>query len=757
MAAQAREEPQNIVLLSDGTGNSAAKLMKTNVWRMYEALDLATGHQMAMYDNGVGTSSFRLAAVLGGGLGWGLKRNVRDLYMFACRNYRPAENGRAADQLYAFGFSRGAFTIRVLIGLIQHQGLVTGVRGPELERRAKWAYREYRRQFNATGGLVGPLRTLRDWALRKWERKRTPYDSTRNVRPTVKFMGLWDTVDAYGLPIDEMTRGWDEWIWPLSMCERTRPAIVEKVCHAVALDDERHTFHPVLLDEADEPLHDQTDLEQLTQVWFAGVHSNVGGGYADDSLAHVPLRWMANEAVKKGLRLHPHVTKEWEAKSNSHGPIYDSRGGLGSYYRYNPRSIKKLTDDRFADVTITRPKIHESVFERIKAGRDDYAPIVLPEDYAVVTSGGEILDGAKNPYEHETQSTSRCRDQERVWNLIWLRRILYFATVLLTVFIVLPPFVFSPERGGGLLVWKSRAATAFVDQLGTFVPASLEPWVAYYREFPFQLIIPGAIVILLLFSSTAVQNAIADRMRRVWDAILAPPGRRAVTPSLPPADRVYRFRSHRLYRALFTLVTERVFPPVFGIVTLLMLVLTGVGTVNRVGFALASASGFVCRDVPPENATRLATGGSWKGSFANDELCHSTGVVFEPGSRYQLGVILPGGWYDGRTLVESPAGFSSGQNLAVLPWLPFRRVLTVQWFVPMARIGNHTAEYHSLSEGGVLFSPRREGQLFLFVNDAIGIPPFTRLFYRNNDGQNAIVTVTKLDAPPAASGDNAAR
>src|SRR5687768_15235221 len=71
---------KNIVLLSDGTGNSSAKLMKTNVWRMYEALDLTTGEQIACYDNGVGTSSFKPLAVLGGGLGWGLKRNVRHLY-----------------------------------------------------------------------------------------------------------------------------------------------------------------------------------------------------------------------------------------------------------------------------------------------------------------------------------------------------------------------------------------------------------------------------------------------------------------------------------------------------------------------------------------------------------------------------------------------------------------------------------------------------------------------------------------------------
>src|SRR5215813_3360242 len=79
---------KNIVLLSDGTGNSSAKLFKTNVWRLYQALDLSDGtRQVAFYDDGVGTSSFKPFALLGGAFGFGLKRNVLDIYKFACRNY----------------------------------------------------------------------------------------------------------------------------------------------------------------------------------------------------------------------------------------------------------------------------------------------------------------------------------------------------------------------------------------------------------------------------------------------------------------------------------------------------------------------------------------------------------------------------------------------------------------------------------------------------------------------------------------------
>src|SRR5262249_7522899 len=116
-----RRMGRNIVLLSDGTGNSSAKLFKTNVWRLYQALDLTDpDEQVAYYDDGVGTSSFKLFAVLGGIFGFGLKRNVLDIYSFCCRNYRKDK----ADRIYGFGFSRGAFTIRIVAGFISLMGLV---------------------------------------------------------------------------------------------------------------------------------------------------------------------------------------------------------------------------------------------------------------------------------------------------------------------------------------------------------------------------------------------------------------------------------------------------------------------------------------------------------------------------------------------------------------------------------------------------------------------------------------------------------
>src|SRR4029079_5531355 len=124
-AADSRKIGKRLIVLSDGTGNSSAKLFKTNVWRLYEAIDLGPTPksdevtQIAFYDDGVGSSSFKPLAVLGGALGVGLARNVQDIYAFLGGHWAEG------DEIYCFGFSRGAFTIRVLTGVIDSQGIIT--------------------------------------------------------------------------------------------------------------------------------------------------------------------------------------------------------------------------------------------------------------------------------------------------------------------------------------------------------------------------------------------------------------------------------------------------------------------------------------------------------------------------------------------------------------------------------------------------------------------------------------------------------
>src|SRR5262249_6585930 len=165
---------RKIVLLSDGTGNSSAKVWRTNVWRVFESLDLSGSDQVAFYDDGVGTSSFKPVAILGGAFGYGLKRNVIDIYKFACRNYRNED-----DQIYAFGFSRGAFTIRIVIGLILEQGLITASSERELHAKAKAAYRAFRQDNFHT---LWP-KYLRPETIARWIRDlvvRSDYDKAEN-------------------------------------------------------------------------------------------------------------------------------------------------------------------------------------------------------------------------------------------------------------------------------------------------------------------------------------------------------------------------------------------------------------------------------------------------------------------------------------------------------------------------------------------------------------------------------------------------
>ena len=168
---------------------------------------------------------------MGGAFGIGLRRNVMSLYKFACRNYRNAD-----DEIFGFGFSRGAFTIRVTIGLILDQGLIRAGEMSEsgLDKEARRAYRAYhKKHFHTNWGLIFK-------AVGKLFGKESVANTavpTGRSEPSIRFLGLWDTVAAYGLPIDEMTNGISQWIWPLEIPSHTLSPRVKRACHALSLDE----------------------------------------------------------------------------------------------------------------------------------------------------------------------------------------------------------------------------------------------------------------------------------------------------------------------------------------------------------------------------------------------------------------------------------------------------------------------------------------------------------------------------------------
>jgi len=606
---------RNIVVLSDGTGNSAAKIWKTNVWRLYEALDLSDGSQIARYDDGVGTSSFKPIAILGGALGYGLKRNVIALYCFLCRHYK------AGDQIYAFGFSRGAFTIRVLAAMVVSQGLVPWNQSEsELRRNAKAAYRNYRYSYGYGFNLivVWPLRKLRDGivALKNLIRGHESYRqvSEENAHPKIHFLGLWDTVDAYGLPIYEMIRAVHLFFWPLGFPNRDLSDRVERACHALALDDERTTFHPLLWNEENEPQVSTIQKERLSQVWFAGMHCNVGGGYPDDGMANVPLKWIMDEAENWDLKFKPKPSApdEVESDENLRGRIYDSRHGVAGYFRYGPRKVEYLCDDKIESVFVKRPKVHESVFERITTGTDGYAPIVLPAKYAVVNAAGTIL--GTNPYESQKVSDWRATAQEKVWNFVWLKRVSYFVTLAATLYLAAFPCIYTdkckparvvfqpafewlpplervangilnaPEtafgwfsqsvggESGPVLQYLGAKISIYVPQtlvlVGAFVPKFVDDfWLATYKAFPGRFIFDLVIVILLTLWGSTLQGWIYDKMRKIWQPVMEGSSK------LPQVHLGWfaRLRTSELYRWCVRQLRGSVVPFLFALLYVLII------------------------------------------------------------------------------------------------------------------------------------------------------------------------------------------
>jgi T6SS, Phospholipase effector Tle1-like, catalytic domain len=735
--------PKNIVLFSDGTGNSSKALFKTNVWRLYQALDLSAPGQVAYYDDGVGTSSFKLYAILSGAIGLGLKRNIKHIYAFLSRNYRPG------DRIYGFGFSRGAFTMRILIGLVHNQGLARGATEAELWRDVDskwWAYRK-----GARTKVFGKFRTLLFGKFRA--------SQEQAADPDVKFtfVGLWDTVNAYGLPIDELTRAWDQYIWPLSMNDRFPCGSIEKAFHALSIDDERNTFHPVLWTEEREP-HNAASAnlndERISQVWFAGVHSNVGGSYPDDSLAHVPLYWIMDEARRRGLNFQYGKLPRTEVSAVTKGPIYDSRRGLSGYYRYNPRKITKLIKDAYHGVSIARPKIHESVFERMISGTDRYAPIILPEQYAVVHANGSIVNAA---VESPSQSQARAVEQERAWNWVWARRVVYFASVLSSFYLALFPLLFEDGACASNFFCFLNLPITIV---GSFLPAFAAPWINTFKANPGRFLLIASFIVACLWTGGWLSRKIRDTMRLIWNPILAAPGA-AVPPGRPPsgviAGSVYWLRTRRAYEGFFRWLTRRFLPVLFA----LSIYYTGAALVSRVTFSIFSAAGAVCT----KSAQPRPLDAPFK--FELKDLCAATGYLLQDGARYRIWIDTSEDWADNeiKTDVE---GFSRWWLYGAIP---FRRWLAEPWFKPIARIGTHGNDEYPI-EPLVPFaagSPkrllateiqaRRSGELFLYVNDAVMFYPSRWCgfekgplgirceFYSNNHG-TAVVKIQRIEAPP---------
>ncbi|NIH80082.1 DUF2235 domain-containing protein [Amycolatopsis viridis] len=298
---------KRLVICCDGTWNTPDQPAPTNVSRLalgVAPVDAAGREQRVYYHPGVGTRPGE--RLWGGAFGFGLSRAVRDAYRFLVRTYRPG------DELFLVGFSRGAYTARSLAGLLRNCGILRR----EHEDRIGEAYTLYR----ARGSATHPRSAAAELFRRSYSRE------TR-----IRFLGVWDTVGALGIPLSGLrlvnlvNRRWQFHDTELS-------SSVDAAFQALAIDERRPPFRPALW-------HPRPGASGrlVEQVWFSGVHSDVGGGYPDRALADISLQWMVERARAHGLVFEPGAFAG--ADPDPLGPAHDSRTG---FYRLMRPYVRPL-------------------------------------------------------------------------------------------------------------------------------------------------------------------------------------------------------------------------------------------------------------------------------------------------------------------------------------------------------------------------------------------------------------------------------
>lgn len=283
--------PKNLVLCCDGTANQFSK-HNTNVVKLYSTLIDDPARQVTYYHPGLGTREpdgvlttwgRAFTKVLGLAFGSGLEDDVRDAYVFLMRNYRPD------DKVFLFGFSRGAYTVRAVASLLHMYGLIR----PDNEPLVPYAIRMLLAVQKARGRRRETIDDYFDLANDfKAKMTGTP------CKPW--FVGVWDTVSSVGWVENQ-----------LKLPYTANNPDIEIGRHAVALDERRAFFRTNLWRRPENPAA-SFGPRDVKQVWFPGVHSDVGGGYPEEEsgLAKIALEWMLDEAEPAGLLVDPGKRRE---------------------------------------------------------------------------------------------------------------------------------------------------------------------------------------------------------------------------------------------------------------------------------------------------------------------------------------------------------------------------------------------------------------------------------------------------------------
>jgi hypothetical protein len=338
-----------LIVCCDGTWNDPDD--GTHIDRIAKAAKTALPEpEHVFYDKGVGLEpGMRLS---GGAVGKGLSENVREAYRWLARRYADGA------EVFVFGFSRGAYTARSLAGFMSYAGLLQSSDEGAIED----AYEAYR--------------------FRRQERVNTRFHESavhaRSRQVRLRFLGVFDTVGALGVPLD-----WVKGITAdlphvnLQFHDTRLCGNVDVACQALAIDERRGPFEPTWWEA---PQAGATIPEKVLQVWFPGVHSDVGGGYPDKALAEVALGWMLEQAREAGLDLGPGLP-QWPIRGDPGGAMHDSMSLGWRFAHHLPsldpyvRPVGTAQRQERALPAVSGEKLHWSALARIERG--GYAPAQL--------------------------------------------------------------------------------------------------------------------------------------------------------------------------------------------------------------------------------------------------------------------------------------------------------------------------------------------------------------------------------------------
>lgn len=330
---------KRLIICADGTWNIRDQVDKktkkrhpTNVTKAARAVRPRASDgtdQVVCYHDGVGTAG-PMDRVTGGAFGTGMEENIRNLYRFIVYNYEPN------DELYFFGFSRGAFTVRSLAGFMHKVGLI--------DKDDDYYVPEIYGCYESNKGPGSP-----EWT------KAFHHVSNPRPCPPIRFIGVWDTVGALGAPglIGQLFNKGKYQYHDVGL----NPTI-SHAAHALSIDERRKPFAP---DIWTRPAGWGGTLDQ---VWFPGVHSNVGGGYAPDGLANEALHWMVERAERLGLEFDAGYLAHFIPCFNS--VLVDS---MTLAYRAMGPNERKLGEHAADGETV-----HQSAIDRMQLAACAYGP-----------------------------------------------------------------------------------------------------------------------------------------------------------------------------------------------------------------------------------------------------------------------------------------------------------------------------------------------------------------------------------------------